>query len=168
MRLSVGFAALQAEHHLLERPRCVLASLSYRRGRNVDIRRLRAQGPDSALTRRDVSEGVEPEVPHGVQMCDLGDLVIGQPLQGRPQHLGGDRPSGIGMRVIALPGDVVDPYVVTKLDPRPVVDEARDDLPAEDVAWQAVTQVLPGPNALPRVPTVHPLQKVGYPPDPTL
>ena len=58
------------------------------------------------------------------------------------------RPRGVGVRVVALPGDRVDPDQIAVLHAARVVDEARDDVLAEHVARPLLAEVLVRPVAV--------------------
>ena len=65
------------------------------------------------------------------------------------------------MRIVALPGEVFETRLVAKLHADPIVDEAGDDLPLEDVTGLEVAEVLKGPAVVVRVDVVDALQEVG-------
>ena len=58
------------------------------------------------------------------------------------------RPGGVGVRVVALPRDVVDPDEVPQLYADRVGDEAGQEVLAENLARQLVAEVLAGPRVV--------------------
>jgi hypothetical protein len=66
----------------------------------------------------------------GVLMRDGIDLVVGYVvvLAGSQEFFRRTEPFGVGMRKIELPTDVLDPDVVSVLDPDRVRDEACDEM----------------------------------------
>src|SRR5271166_7194539 len=77
------------------------AVLGARDDGRVDIGRLGPQRPHSALLARPDGERVEPEVAHGVEVGDLVDLVVGDPLHVLHERLGRLGPGRVGVRVVA-------------------------------------------------------------------
>ena len=85
------------------------------------------------------------------------------------RHLRGLGPGGVGVGVVALPGDVVDVHVLGPArHPEGVVDEAGDDPLAEHLTGQHVAEVLTGPRLVVGVDVVDPLQEVRDPADAAL
>ena len=94
---------------------------------------------------------------------DLVDLIVGDIDDRFHQNLGSLRPCGIRVRVVALPGEVVDVEVVTVLDTHEITDEAEDHLLLEDLGRQAITEIHSAPVARVLVDVVHPLAEVRQP-----
>ena len=72
------------------------------------------------------------------------------------------------MGVVALPRDVVDPDLMTKLNPDRIRDEAGQEMLAKHLAGQLAAEVLPGPLVVHLVGAVHPVEEVGNPSGPSL
>ena len=125
------------------RPRCAPAT---RRGhpRGVDVGRERAERPDGRLVLRGVGERVPVEEPARVLPGDLVDLLVGATgvLELAPGELGRLRPRRVGVRVVALPGDVVDADPVAELQARRVGDVAGQDVLAEHLGRQLPAEVV--------------------------
>src|SRR3546814_7610087 len=97
-----------------------------------------AQRTYAGLSAGRVLERVPVEEPAGVLEGDLVDLLLGAAgvLELAPEQLRRLRPGGVGVRVVALPGDEVDPDLVAELEARRIGDEARQDLLAEHVGGE--------------------------------
>ena len=122
--------------------------------------------PTVAVLLRGVRERVEPEVPRGVLPRDLVDLVVGDAGAFHLAHHGLGRvgPDRIGVWVVALPGDDVDPDVVAHLERHGVAHVTGERVVAEDVARHLVAEVVTQP-ALVHVVTVAPIEEEGDPTD---
>src|SRR3546814_1747770 len=94
-----------------------------------------AQRTYAGLIAGRVLERVPVEEPAGVLEGDLVDLLLGAAgvLELAPEQLRRLRPGGVGVRVVALPGDEVDPDLVAELEARRMGVEAGQDLLREHV-----------------------------------
>ena len=128
---------------------------------------LRPQGAHGALlTPPEGRERVVLEVVHGIQVRHAIDVVVADTLQIQPQFLGRERPGRVGVRVVALPHDVVHVQEIAAGHAEAVVDEARQHVLVEDLTGQLVPEVLAGPGVVLLVLVVDALQEVGNPTDP--
>src|SRR3546814_17883625 len=117
-----------------------------------------AQRTYAGLSAGRVLERVPVEEPAGVLEGDLVDLLLGAAgvLELAPEQLRRLRPGGVGVRVVALPGDEVDLDPVAELEARRIDDEARQYLLEErgggeigsteavDAAGSGVVELLEG------------------------
>ena len=112
-------------------------------------------------------ERVEVVEATGVLPRDHLDLVVGNldRLQRLPNVFGRVRPRAVGVRVVTLPGDVLDTDVVAQPEAGVVVDEAGEDALLEDLAGELVAEVLQRPRAVTLVRVVRALEPVGNPAD---
>src|SRR4051812_26283427 len=96
-----------------------LAPLLPWHARDVDVGRERTQRADRRLLLGRVLERVPVEEPAGVLPGDLVDLVVAAAgvLELLPGELRRLRPCRVGVRVVALPRDDVDPDAVTQQQP---------------------------------------------------
>src|SRR5207302_4662307 len=106
---------------------------------------LRPQGAHRALLAGPVGEGVVAEDPHGVLVRHLVDLVVGHARQLLGHRLRRVRPRRVGVRVVALPRDVVDADGVAGLDAGLVADVAEREVVARHLARELVAELLVGP-----------------------
>src|SRR5581483_9470436 len=126
-----------------------LAPFLARHAGRVDVRRTRPQRADRRALLRCVRERVPAEELRGVRPRDLVDLVVGA-ARARElvrDELGRLGPRRVGVRVVALPRDHVEPDLVAQLEPRRVRDEAREEVLAEHVRRElAVAEAVPDPG----------------------
>src|SRR5436190_3617079 len=122
---------------------------------------------DRGLLARSYCERVEVEAVHGVEVRDFVDLLVGDldPVEVLPQRFRRRRPRRVGVRVVALPRDVVDADEVTLEHAGLVVDEAeREDL-TRLRARQHVAELLTRPETVPLVDIIDSFEEVRHPPD---
>ncbi len=137
-------------------------------GAQVDAFGLGAERAHGAVLSGNILEGIEVEVLHGIEMGDLVDFIVGNAVQASVENFRRLGPRGVGMRVVAFPGDHVDANFVSVLQPERVVDETGHDLLAEHVAGQFVAEILMGPSLVVPIYVVRALEEIGYPADPAL
>src|SRR3546814_19464803 len=129
-----------------------------RRSSDLDICGQRSRRTDAGLIAGRVLERVPVEEPAGVREGDLVDLLLGAAgvLELAPEQLRRLRPGGVGVRVVALPGDEVDPDLVAELEARRIGDEARQDLLAEPVGGElALAEAVADPGLVLEVPVAR-------------
>ena len=132
----------------------------------VDVGRLAAEGPDRAAIPGSSGERVEGEVPHGVEVGDLVDLLDRQRGELRLVDLRRIRPRAVGVRIVGLPADVVDVEVVDQADPDGIVDEAAEHPLAKDVGRAvALGKRVRGPARVTSLNVLGALQEVRDPAD---
>src|SRR3954454_3031717 len=167
MYTSIGPARLRGRLFLQRAdvdPLCVrVAAAVERADAHVVPGRCRPQRGDGRLLAGARGEGVERVPPHGVLVRDLRDVVRGGVAEHHAQLLRRVRPRRVGVGIVELPAHVVDPDAVAQLHPDGVVDEAREEVLAEDLARQLVAEVLSGPEVVELVRAVDALEEVGDP-----
>ena len=95
----------------------------------------------------------------------LAMSVVGHVVRGElgGQLLGGCGPHRVRVRIVGLPGDVVDSDAVAHGDADRVTDEAGEEVLTEDLAREPAAEVLQRPGPVHVVGPVHPLEEVGDP-----
>jgi len=99
-------------------------------------------------------------------MGHLVDVVVlhVEALELLVQLLRRGRPHRIGMRIVRLPGDVVDPDLVAQRDPDRIRDETRQEKLPEHLRRPLAPEILPRPGRMHVKRAVDPLQEVRDPP----
>ena len=94
---------------------------------------------------------------------DLGVGAAGG-LQLVEHDFGRVRPQPVRVRVVALPGDVVDTNTVAEQEPRRVGDETRERVLTEDLARELAAEVVSEPLLVPEV-TITAIEEARDPDD---
>ena len=72
------------------------------------------QRANRAFFAGNVREGVVLEMIHRIEMSHLIDVLVGYATEGFPQTLGSLGPGRVGVGIVALPSDVIDPDEVSE------------------------------------------------------
>ena len=135
----------------------------------IDVTRELPQSADRCLLLRGVRERVPVVEPAGILPGDLVDLLIGAPgsAELRSRRTRATRPRGVGVGVVALPGDDVHADPVAQQEAGGIGDVAGQNVVAEDFRWQLARRnrcgATPGSEM-----AVDPIEVEGDPADPTL
>ena len=126
------------------------------------------QRPDGALVSRTRGERIEAIRSHRVQVGHFVDIFVRHTVEALHQVLRGLWPDRVRVRIVALVADVIDTDRVAVLDAEAIVDEAGDEVLAEDVGGLAAAKVGVRPLMVMLEGEVGPLEEIGDPADAAL
>src|SRR5262245_66410487 len=112
---------------------------------------------------------VVTEEPTGIAPGDFLDDVIGESggAELGEEYLRRGRPGGVGVRVVALPGDAVGADAVREVQRGRVGDETTQKVLAEQFRAGQTAEIEAGPGMVPDV-AIQPVQQERDPSDPAL